>query len=62
MLKESKTDWTRLTNMNDQDIDTSDIPELDEDFCRRAKLHLPMAQGLEHLYEDELTPRLSSDD
>ncbi|QNH80240.1 BrnA antitoxin family protein [Pseudomonas protegens] len=37
----SKTDWERLAKTDDQGIDTSDIPELDDDFFRRAEVHLP---------------------
>ena len=41
MRKTSKTDWKRLAKMKDRDIDTSDSPELDEDFFRRAELRVP---------------------
>ena len=41
MSSTSKTDWSRLANMEDKDIDTSDIAELDEDFFRNAQLRLP---------------------
>lgn len=34
MSKASKTDWERLAKLDDQGIDTSDIPELGEDFFR----------------------------
>lgn len=40
----SKTDWKRLSEMDDKDIDTSDIPELDEDFFRRAEIRVPSKQ------------------
>ncbi|GAB4117856.1 MAG: hypothetical protein Tsb0027_10710 [Wenzhouxiangellaceae bacterium] len=32
--------------MSDKEIDTSDIPELDDDFFRRADLHLPAKQSV----------------
>jgi hypothetical protein len=35
----SATDWQRLAAIKDADIDTSDIPEADEDFFERAKLN-----------------------
>lgn len=35
---EGKTDWDRLDAMKDEDIDYSDIPELDEAFFRNAKI------------------------
>ncbi|QZI70562.1 BrnA antitoxin family protein [Pseudomonas idahonensis] len=41
MSNGSKTDWERLAKADDQSIDTSDIPELDDDFFRRAEVHLP---------------------
>lgn len=44
MSKRSKTDLKRLVRMSDEDIDTSDIPELDEDFFRRAELRVPRKQ------------------
>ena len=44
MSKSSKTDWKRLTNMDDKDIDTSDIPELDEEFFRTADVRVPPKQ------------------
>ena len=40
MKKGSKTDWKRLNEMEDDAIDTSDIPELDEQFFQRAKIKL----------------------
>ncbi|MDD0972987.1 BrnA antitoxin family protein [Pseudomonas fontis] len=44
MSKPSKTDWERLAKQDDQAIDTSDIPELGEDFFRRAELRVPVKQ------------------
>ena len=44
MSKPSKTDWKRLANMGDKDIDTSDIPELDEEFFRTADVRVPPKQ------------------
>lgn len=41
MNKPSKTDWKRLSKMKDKDIDTSDIPELDDAFFENAELRLP---------------------
>jgi uncharacterized protein (DUF4415 family) len=46
MSKASKTDWERLAKLDDQDIDTSDIPELGEDFFRRAELHVPVKKAV----------------
>ena len=38
MRKRSKTDWKRLAEIEDDAIDTSDIPELDDEFFRHAKI------------------------
>ena len=46
MTKFSKTDWDRLARQSDKDIDTSDIPELDEDFFRQAELRVPVKQAV----------------
>lgn len=37
----SKTDWARLESMTDEEIDTSDSPELEDDFFEQATLELP---------------------
>ena len=44
MSKVSKTDWKRLSEMDDKDIDTSDIPELDDAFFQNAELKVPGKQ------------------
>ena len=41
MKKTSGTDWTRLESMTDEEIDTSDIPELDDVFFNEAELRVP---------------------
>lgn len=41
MSKHSQTDWQRLAQIPDSDIDLSDIPELDEAFFRNATVRLP---------------------
>ena len=50
--KESRTDWQKLVNTPDDKIDTSDVPELDEDFFREAKLRLPKGKRLVSLRID----------
>ena len=37
----SRTDWERLERMTDDEIDTSDIPPLGEQFFTNAELRLP---------------------
>ncbi len=44
--RESRTDWRKLAARPDHKIDTSDIPELDEDFFHAATLRLPQAKQL----------------
>lgn len=41
MGKVSKTDWEKLANMKDEDIDFSDIPELDDKFFKNASIKVP---------------------
>lgn len=44
MGKASKTDWKRLAKLEDAQIDTSDVPELGDEFFARAELHVPPKQ------------------
>jgi hypothetical protein len=37
----SQSDWNRIDQMQDQDIDTSDSPSLDESFFREARVRMP---------------------
>jgi uncharacterized protein (DUF4415 family) len=37
----SQTDWERVDALNDDEIDTSDIPPLDDDFFSNAELRMP---------------------
>ncbi len=37
----SKTDWARIDAMTDDEIDTSDSPELGEEFFANAQWRLP---------------------
>ena len=39
MKKKTGTGWQRLEAMSDEDIDTSDIPELGDDFFDHAEQH-----------------------
>lgn len=41
MSNTSRTDWSRIDAMTDEDIDTSDIPPLSDEFFAKAKLRLP---------------------
>jgi len=53
MSSASKTDWKRLKEMSDKDIDLDDIPELGDEFFKHAQLQLPTKQAV--------TMRLDSD-
>ncbi|MBK4991034.1 BrnA antitoxin family protein [Pseudomonas sp. S36] len=46
MTKTSRSDWGRLAQQHDKDIDTSDIPVLSDDFFRNAELRLPTKQSV----------------
>lgn len=41
MSNTSRTDWSRIDAMMDDDIDTSDIPPLTDEFFSKAKLRMP---------------------
>ena len=49
-----KTDFRRLREMRDEEIDYSDIPKLDKSFWKKAKLTLPEPK-------DRLTIRVDHD-
>ena len=56
MRKASKTDWKRLAEMKDEAIDTSDIPELDDEFFHHAKIKTPSDQPVtSRFYADALS-------
>jgi uncharacterized protein (DUF4415 family) len=40
-MNSSRTDWDKLRSLDDEDIDTSDVAELDDDFFARAELRVP---------------------
>jgi len=41
MSNTSRTDWDRIDAMSDEDINTSDIPPLTDEFFAKAKLRMP---------------------
>ena len=53
MKKVLKTDWDKLSSMNDSDIDTSEIPELSDEFFKKSELRIPVKKTV--------TIRLDSD-
>ena len=46
MEKSSGTNWKRLENVKDVDIDTSDIPELSKEFFTNAVWRSPGKQSV----------------
>jgi uncharacterized protein (DUF4415 family) len=40
----SQTNWAKLETLTDEEIDTSDIPPLDEKFFADARLRMPRAK------------------
>lgn len=45
MSNTSKTDWARIDAMSDDEIDTSDIPPLTDDFFANARLRMPSSSS-----------------
>ncbi|BAZ82155.1 hypothetical protein H6F47_01590 [Sphaerospermopsis sp. FACHB-1094] len=43
MNNTSKTDWARIDAMSDEEIDTSDIPPLSDEFFEKAQLRMPQS-------------------
>ena len=52
--RESQTNWAKVDELSDPDIDTSDIPPLDIDFFKHAELRMPAKKK-------SVTVRLDSD-
>jgi uncharacterized protein (DUF4415 family) len=51
--KKQKADWTKFDKLKDTDIDTSDIPELGEDFFRNAELIIPKPKTMVSIRLDD---------
>ena len=41
LKKSSETDWARIDQMTDEEIDTSDIARLDDEFFAKAEWRMP---------------------
>ncbi len=41
MSNPSRTDWDKIDAMSDEEIDTSDIPPLTDEFFAKAKVRMP---------------------
>ena len=53
MKNSSKTDWNKLKNMSDNEIDYTDIPETQQDFWNDAESVLPPKKNDIQLQIDE---------
>lgn len=54
MKNSSKTDWPRIDQMSDEEIDTSDIPPLGDEFFASAKWRMPKGMTVKQLRESGL--------
>jgi uncharacterized protein (DUF4415 family) len=54
MNRPSETDWKRIEEMTDEEIDTSDIRPLDESFFAKAKLRMPKQVSVTMLVDVDL--------
>ena len=52
MKRKSDTNWTKLESMDDEDIDFTDIPPLDDSFFDNAVLRLPKKSFLNTIQID----------
>jgi len=46
LKKQSRTDWARVDALKDREIDYSEIPELEDDFFKKAALRMPEPKTL----------------
>lgn len=53
LKKTSETDWARIDAMPDEEIDTSDIPPLDDEFFARAQWRVPKGKTAVTLSVDD---------
>ena len=52
MNKHSGTDWARVDAMTNDEIDTSDIPPLTEEYLKRAQVRMPEKPITMHVQVD----------
>ncbi|KJH71727.1 hypothetical protein [Aliterella atlantica] len=55
MNNTSRTDWARIDAMTDDEIDTSDIPPLTDEFFAKAKLRMPSSLATVAIHVDPET-------
>ena len=51
--KHSETDWAKLEAMTEEEIETSDIPPLADDFFAKGELRLPKQKPLISIRVDD---------
>src|SRR6266478_1214832 len=56
LKKPSEADWARIDQMTDEDIDTSDIPPLDDAFFSAAQWRMPEKNNA---IQELLAPRIT---
>jgi hypothetical protein len=49
LKKPSETDWARIDQMTGEEIDTSDIPPLDDAFFAAAEWRMPVKKTMTEL-------------
>lgn len=53
IISKSKTNFDKLAKLRDSKIDTSDIPELDKDFFKKADLRMPKTKQMVSIRLDD---------
>lgn len=53
LKKPSETDWARIDSMTDEEIDTSDIPPLEDEFFAKAQWRMPRSKTAVTLSVDD---------
>lgn len=53
----SRTDWDRVDALKDEEIDTSDIPPLDDAFFAETELRIPEAKPKVRGVAEEVGPQ-----
>ena len=54
MKSSLESDWERVDSLTDEDIDTSDIPPLSDNFFRQARVRMPKQSVTVHIDRDLL--------
>lgn len=54
MKSSLESEWARVDSLKDEDIYTSDIPPLSENFFRRARVRMPKQSVTVHIDRDLL--------